>query len=155
MARRRQKEDGESFSAEEPREEPTPGTKPKGKPRGRRSRTAVEKEIREQFQAFLGVAALMWSTHDEVCSASLAENSEAIATGLAHLCAKSKHAQKIASSMTDMAIWAPFSTALARFSMTVYEHHMAPAVPTHAHGEAPQYDYAQDIAGARPGGSMV
>lgn len=134
--------------AEETRSEPAPGDKPKvGRPRGRRPKASIEKEMREQFQAFLGVAALMWSTSDQVCSASLAENSEAIAAGLARLCAKSKYAQKIASSLTDMAVWGPFGAALARFGTCIYEHHIAMPEPAPHQGgpyDVPRPQFASD-----------
>lgn len=153
MAKRKKFDETEAAASEEPRSEPTPGDdKPKvGRPRGRRPKASVEKEIREQFQAFLGVAALMWSTNDQVCSASLAENSEAIAAGLARLCSKSKYAQKIASSLTDMAVWGPFGAALARFGTTVYEHHMAPG-PQHG---GQHHDFNPQFAGGSPASPMA
>lgn len=131
-------EDDVKTEEQETRQEPTP------KKRGRKAKSTIEKEIRDQLEAFLSSAALIWSTKDAVCSAALHENSTAIAAGLARICGKSKHAAKIAESITDTAVWVPFGIALSQFSMTVYHHHFSPEA--HNHAESSQADVFANLA---------
>lgn len=125
MSRKKNAETGSDAAVDEGegRTEPTPGKSRTGGTRGRKSTATIEKELREQFTAFLGVSAMMWAARDDVCSASLADNAEGIAGGLAHFCAKSKHARKLAAAMTDTSALVPFTLAVVNFGSTVYAHH--------------------------------
>lgn len=139
MARKKSSESA-TDTLDEPsnvRVEPTPDKAPRAArgtgARGRKSHAAIQKELAEQFYAFLGVTAMIWSTRDDVCPNALAENSQELADGLAHFCAKSKYARKIATGMTDTSVLVPFSMAVVRFGSVVYSHHSGQPMPEPDH----------------------
>jgi hypothetical protein len=132
--------------ADEPRQEPKPGS---GKKPGRRSRSDLEKQLEEQFLVMLQASALIWSTRDPVCPHALADNSKALAKAFARSASRSRYGAKIAMSISEASVWVPAAQAAGNIALVVYQHHFSPEVRAARNPEPDFEDYA--YAGDSPG----
>ena len=96
---------------------------------------AMEKEVREEVQAILTMASLMWSVADPECGGVLHEQSRQIADSLTALLRRNPRLLASLRAAGWMGDWVQLAMAVGPVASAFYRHHMAPKAE-----KAPDYD---------------
>ena len=87
---------------------------------------AMEREVREEIQAILTMASLMWSVPDPECGGVLHEQSRQIAESLTALLRRNPRLLASLRAAGWMGDWVGLAMAVGPVASAVYRHHMAP-----------------------------
>jgi hypothetical protein len=87
----------------------------------------VEKEVREELDAIIKMAALAWSVPDPVCGGALNEQSQAIAAALTNLLKRNPRLLATLRSAGWLGDWVAFGVAAMPVIKAINRHHFMPA----------------------------
>jgi hypothetical protein len=87
---------------------------------------AMEKEVREEIQALLTMASLMWSIPDPECAGVLHEQSRQIAESLTALLRRNPRLLASLRAAGWMGDWVQLAMAVGPVASAIYRHHMVP-----------------------------
>ena len=86
---------------------------------------AMEREVREEIEAIVTMAALMWSVPDPVCGPVLSDQSRAIATSLTALLRRNPRLLASLRAAGWMGEWVQLAMAVGPVVNALYHHHIA------------------------------
>lgn len=86
----------------------------------------MEREVRDELQALVGMAALVWSVPDPQCGTVLSEQSKAIAEGLVGVLKRNPRLLASLRAAGWMGEWVTLFMALSPVVKAIYTHHLGP-----------------------------
>lgn len=96
--------------------------------RGRPSKSDIEREVAEEFEALLKMVAMLWALVDEDCAPVLDKQSKAIGDSLAALLAKNPRLLERFKNLTGLGDWGTLFFAVLPVLKAVNKNHIAPGM---------------------------
>lgn len=104
------------------------------RPVGRPAKSVIEKEVADEFDAYLKMIAMTWGIRDADCAGVLAKQSKPIADSLAAILAKNPKLLDKFRNMTGLGDWGNLLFAILPVVKAVNSHHIAPAMKKESNG---------------------